>query len=101
MFYKARSKETGAMWDVWMTHHGGLYYLYLACDTKTDDRGANKVWVNGHIVDCRPDATNPASIGKFVADVAWRKGVNRITFALSTNHGRAWGVTARVLRSRT
>ena len=63
--------------------------------------GPVKVWVNGRTVDCRPDATNPASIGKFVADVAWRKGVNRITFALSTNHGRAWGVTARVLRSRT
>jgi len=28
MFYKARSKQTGNMWDVWLYHHKGTYYLY-------------------------------------------------------------------------
>jgi hypothetical protein len=59
-----------------------------------------KVWVNGHVVDCQPAATNPANIGKYLANVSWRKGLNRITFALATNHGRAWGITARVRRDR-
>ena len=26
-----------------LSHHGGLYYLYLTCDTKTDACGANNV----------------------------------------------------------
>ncbi len=28
MFYKARSKKTGNMWDVWLYHHQGTYFLY-------------------------------------------------------------------------
>ena len=59
-----------------------------------------KVWVNGREVDCQPKATNSAIIGQYVAKVAWKKGVNRITFALATNHGKAWGVQARVTRSK-
>ena len=35
MFYKARSKETGNMWDVWMIHHDGTYYLYSICNSGT------------------------------------------------------------------
>ena len=31
MFYKARSRRTGNMWDTWLYHHGGTHYLfYLA-----------------------------------------------------------------------
>ena len=33
MFYKARSKETGNMWDVWLVHHDKTYYLYSLCAT--------------------------------------------------------------------
>ena len=62
--------------------------------------GPVKVWVNGRAVDCRPKATNPARIGQYVTPVTWKKGVNRISFALATNRGKAWGVQARVLRSR-
>ena len=46
---------------------------------------------NSRVVDRQPEAAN----------LTWRKGVNRITFALSTNHGRAWGVAARVHKNRT
>ena len=28
MFYKAQHKETGNMWDVWLYHHEGTYFLY-------------------------------------------------------------------------
>jgi len=28
MFYKARSKRTGNMWDTWLYFHEGTYYLY-------------------------------------------------------------------------
>ena len=28
MFYKAKLKETGNMWDTWLYHHDGTYYLY-------------------------------------------------------------------------
>lgn len=33
MFYKAQSKDTGNMWDVWMLHHDGMYYVYSLCAT--------------------------------------------------------------------
>ena len=38
-FYKARSKQTGNMWDVWLYHHEGTYYLYSLC-------AAGKKWDN-------------------------------------------------------
>ena len=28
MFYKAQHQETGNMWDVWLYHHEGTYFLY-------------------------------------------------------------------------
>ncbi|MBL7133098.1 MAG: hypothetical protein ISS78_03285, partial [Phycisphaerae bacterium] len=28
MFYKAKLKETGNMWDTWLYHHKGTDYLY-------------------------------------------------------------------------
>jgi len=33
MFYKAQNPGTGKMWDVWMYHHAGTYYLYSLCGT--------------------------------------------------------------------
>ncbi len=33
MFYKATSPETGNMWDVWLFHHDGTYYLYSLCNS--------------------------------------------------------------------
>ena len=54
--------------------------------------GPVKLWINGKVVDCRPEATNPAIEGEYLVRVRWRKGVNHVVFALSTNHGKAWGV---------
>jgi hypothetical protein len=97
--------------DVRYFHGGedGLIYLEASAKLKQACKGSLaygsdgpvKVWVNGRAVDCRPKATNPAIVGQYVVNVAWRKGANRITFALATNKGRAWGVQARVLRRRT
>jgi len=34
MFYKARSKQTGNMWDTWLFHHGGTNYLYYLANSQ-------------------------------------------------------------------
>jgi len=34
MFYKARAKQTGNMWDTWLFHHGGTYYLYCLAKSR-------------------------------------------------------------------
>jgi hypothetical protein len=34
MLYKAQSNDTGNMWDVWLYHHAGTYYLFSLCTTK-------------------------------------------------------------------
>ncbi|MCY2924427.1 MAG: hypothetical protein NT031_03160, partial [Planctomycetota bacterium] len=36
MFYKARAKETGNMWDTWLMFHNGTYYLYSLCNSSGD-----------------------------------------------------------------
>jgi DUF1680 family protein len=59
--------------------------------------GPVKVWVNGVAVACVPDARVPAAIGEYAADLTWQAGVNTVTFALSTDHGHAWGVVARAV----
>jgi hypothetical protein len=33
MFYKARSRQTGNMWDTWLYHHKGTYYLYYLANS--------------------------------------------------------------------
>lgn len=98
------------MGDVRGIHGGADGVIYIEADVKLDrayrgslaygSDGPVKVWVNGRAVDCRPNATNPANIGEYVKPILWKKGVNRISFALATNSGRAWGVQARVMRIR-
>jgi hypothetical protein len=93
--------------DVRGIHGGedGLIYIEASAKLKQASKGSLaygsdgpvKVWVNGRVVDCQPTATNPGGVGKYTVHVAWKKGANRITFALATNHGRAWGVQARVV----
>jgi len=34
MFYKARSKRTGNMWDTWLYFHEGTYYLYYLAKSR-------------------------------------------------------------------
>ena len=54
--------------------------------------GPVKVWLNGKPIDCRPDATNPNTPAKFRAAGEAHAGENEALFAISTNHGNAWGV---------
>jgi beta-galactosidase len=90
-------------------HRGkhGLVYIRTTYEAKDASRGSLlygadgpvRVWINGRVEDCRPDATNPAIETSYRAPVAWQKGQNEIVFALSTNHGKAWGVYATALTS--
>jgi hypothetical protein len=41
MFYKAANPKSGNMWDVWVYHHDGTYYLYSLCAT---DQIAGTPW---------------------------------------------------------
>lgn len=54
-----------------------------------------RIWVNGTPVACVPYATNPILCNQYHAETQWRKGANEILFAISTNYGGMWGVTAR------
>ena len=45
LFYKAQHEETGNMWDVWLTHHEGTYFLYYLANA--DVRvGRGQPWNN-------------------------------------------------------
>lgn len=90
--------------DIRGFHGGGDGLLYVRAEYAAPEAsrgelrygadGPVRVWVNGKPVGCEPDATNPANPDAYRAAVAWRKGTNRIVFALGTNQGRAWGVFA-------
>jgi hypothetical protein len=90
--------------DVRSLHDGkpGLVFLRTKYKAKQDGKGTLvygadgpvKVWVNGRVADCRPEATNPAVAGQYRASVTWKKGSNDIVFALDTNRGHAWGIYA-------
>jgi hypothetical protein len=96
-----------AFCDVRNFHAGkhGLLYIRTSCQMETGGAGRLlygvdgpvRVWVNGQAVDCRPNASNPAIEGQYGVPVRWRKGVNDICFGLVTQHGRAWGVFARMV----
>ncbi len=59
--------------------------------------GPIKAWVNGRTVDCQHNSTNSCQPDKFRVPVKWKKGKNALLFALHTNQGHAWGITARGL----
>jgi len=59
--------------------------------------GPVKVWLNNKEIDCRPSATNPIVRGEYQVPVVWQKGNNTVIFALSTNYGKAWGVSSYAL----
>ena len=94
--------------DIREFHQGkdGLIYLVGVVSLKAASQGRLlygadgpvKVWVNRKAAGCVPDATNPARIAEYSCDVKWKKGRNELIFALNTNHGKAWGVLARVSR---
>lgn len=41
IFYKARHRETGNMWDTWGFHHGGTYHLYYLANS--GDKGWDNI----------------------------------------------------------
>lgn len=57
--------------------------------------GPVKVWINRRPFACEPRATNPAVADQYGGRVRWKKGINEILFALSSNTGCAWGVIGR------
>lgn len=96
--------------DIRLVHGGADGLIYIRATVNLDrafrgtlaygSDGPVKVWVNGRAVDCQPKATNPALAGQYLAPVSLKKNTNRIVFALASNHGKAWGVQARIHRSR-
>ena len=58
MFYKAKSKETGNMWDTWLYLHEGTYYLYYLAKSGPQ-------WDNISMA-TSPDGVNWKEIGRIL-----------------------------------
>jgi hypothetical protein len=58
--------------------------------------GPVKVWVNGRLAACEPEATTPLFPLRYRTTATWRKGRNEVLFALDSNKAEAWGVGAEV-----
>ena len=59
MFYKARSKQTGNMWDTWLYLHEGTYYLYYLAKQ-------SRQWDNISMA-TSPDGVHWKEIGRILA----------------------------------
>ncbi len=94
--------------DIRSFHAGreGLVYIRMPLARRAAGRavlffgadGPVRVWFNRRPAACVPAATNPCVADQYRCPVAVRRGRNEIMFALSSNHGQAWGVTARLAR---
>ncbi len=88
--------------DVRVFHNGNHGLLYLRTTVRRDAAGAGtivygadgpfRIWCNGNLLGSHPEASNPAVVDAYKADVAWQAGDNEIVLGLLTNLGRAWGV---------
>jgi hypothetical protein len=58
MFYKATNPKSGNMWDVWLIHHSGTYYLYSLCN-------ADKGWDNMSMASS-PDGVHWTEVGPVI-----------------------------------
>ena len=67
---------------------GATSKVYLGYD------GPVRVWINDKMIFEGP-GTNPAS-EKLALYADLKRGANRLTIALDTNGGQAWGITGRV-----
>jgi len=93
--------------DVRQVHGGkhGVIYLRATIDLERGGRGRLlfgadgpvKVWVNGKAAGSEPEASNPALPDEYAVPASWQAGSNTVIFALSTNRGHAWGVTAKAV----
>jgi len=59
MFYKARSRRTGTMWDTWLTLHDGTFYLYYLAK-------AGPRWNNISMA-TSPDGVHWTEVGRVLA----------------------------------
>ena len=57
LFYKARSKRTGNMWDTWLYFHAGKFYLYYLANTQ------GRKWDNISLA-TSPDGVHWTEIGR-------------------------------------
>lgn len=103
-YQSVKTEEGQAFIDIRAFHgfRNGLLYLRTVFHAEKAAEGSIlygsdgpvKVWVNGVETGCQPEASNPASAGKYQAPANWRKGQNDVLFALATNEGKAWGIFA-------
>jgi hypothetical protein len=66
MFYKAQNPRTGNMWDVWLCHYDGSYYLFSLCASGP----GNAVWNNFSLAKS-PDGVHWTEIGPVLT---WDEG---------------------------
>jgi hypothetical protein len=57
--------------------------------------GPIKAWINGTLV-AEANGKNPARPDKTTVKITTQHGNNRLTIALDTNEGKAWGIFARI-----
>lgn len=90
--------------------HGGKQGMLYIRSTFTEEKAASvvllygsdgpvNVWVNGKAIACQPTSTNPAREGEYNVPIQLKQGENELVLGLVTNHGRAWGVFARIART--
>jgi DUF1680 family protein len=96
--------------DIRGVHQGqhGLIYLQASVEVPWSGPsvlsfgadGPVKAWVNGSEAGCEPSAAIPAVLGEYQYPVVLHEGTNVLTFAISSDHGKSWGVVVRVGRRR-
>ena len=67
LFYKARSKRTGNMWDTWLYFHAGKFYLYYLANTQ------GRKWDNISLA-TSPDGVHWTEVGRVLSSskgVTW------------------------------
>ncbi len=61
--------------------------------------GPVRMWINRKPVFCDPKGTNPAGLDKALVRFRAPRGRHELLFAMTSNHGRAWGVKVRAMRT--
>jgi hypothetical protein len=103
-----RVRKNWYIYKIHEKHKDGLIYVRGQIDMPKGGQGhlhygvdaPVKVWLNGKPLGSQPKATNPIIFDKYKAAVTWKKGLNEVLFAVDTNNGRAWGVSARAVTKR-
>ena len=89
MFYKARSKDTGNMWDVWMVHHEETYYLFSLCKSERvawDNFSLASSQDGVHWKEIGPVLTKDDGVSWMGTGSTWRNPVPGAKPAFQTNY---------------